>query len=312
MNMIKRKVYIAVNRILFRRHNMAARPIEPEEFQKALELFCVGTGRAYSEGEDQGKKRFLLSPGGEAVCLEDGKIISSSQDIYEKLCETIMDMRAATQTSRPVIAPKTATSRPARVITPPNQEKPRFGAITRSPATVRDIQVAEMTLDDIKEFICPSATDQEAMMFLRLCQARNLNPFTREAYLVKYGGRAAIIVGKEAFTRKAELNPQFDGFSAGIIVKNENGKLEDLQGTFYDESTQKLVGGWAEVRRKDRNISFVSRVSMKEFEKDQPMWRSMPATMIRKIALVSALREAFPSDLSGCYTSDELGVEEAD
>ena len=246
------------------------------------------------------------------MCLEDGKIISSSQDIYEKLCETIMDMRAATQTSQPVIAPKTATSRPARVITPPNQEKPRFGAITRSPATVRDIQVAEMTLDDIKEFICPSATDQEAMMFLRLCQARNLNPFTREAYLVKYGGRAAIIVGKEAFTRKAELNPQFDGFSAGIIVKNENGKLEDLQGTFYDESTQKLVGGWAEVRRKDRNISFVSRVSMKEFEKDQPMWRSMPATMIRKIALVSALREAFPSDLSGCYTSDELGVEEAD
>lgn len=181
------------------------------------------------------------------------------------------------------------------------------------PALVaRDLQVAELTMEDIKNFICPEATDQEAMMFLKLCQARNLNPFTRECYLIKYGGKASMVVGKEAFTRKAEMNPQFDGFSAGIIVRHENGELIDVPGTFYDETAQKLVGGWAEVRRKDRSIPFVARVSMKEFAKNQPTWRDMPATMIRKIALVSALREAFPSDLSGCYTSDELGVEGAD
>ena len=31
--------------------------------------------------------------------------------------------------------------------------------------------------------------------------------------------------------------------------------------------------------------------------------------MIRKVALVHALREAFPMDLGGLYTADELGVE---
>lgn len=286
---------------------MAARPIESEEFAKALELFCVATGSTTSEGEDQGKKRFLISPGGATVRLEDGKIITDSQEIYEKLCETIMDMRQA----EAAIAPKQGTSQPARGIMPSSREKAKSGAIMRPPLAARDIQVAELTMEDIKNFICPTATDQEAMMFLKLCQARNLNPFTREAYLVKYGGKASMIVGKEAFTRKAELSPQFDGFSAGIIVRHESGELADLPGTFYDETSQKLVGGWAEVRRKDRAIPFVARVSMKEFEKEQPIWKSIPATMIRKIALVSALREAFPSDLGGCYTSDELGVEEA-
>lgn len=177
--------------------------------------------------------------------------------------------------------------------------------------TVRDVQVAELTMGDIKDFICPSATDQEAFMFLKLCQARNLNPFTNEAYLVKYGSKTSMIVGKEAFTRKAELNPQFDGFSAGIIVKQKDGTFADLVGTFYDDAEDKLVGGWAEVKRKDRSESFIQRISLKEYSKGQATWKEMPAVMIRKVALVNALREAFPTDLSGCYTSDELGIDPA-
>ena len=35
----------------------------------------------------------------------------------------------------------------------------------------------------------------------------------------------------------------------------------------------------------------------------------MPATMIRKVALVQALREAFPSELSGMYDQSEMGVD---
>ncbi|MFA9494242.1 recombinase RecT, partial [Streptococcus sp. E17BB] len=36
-------------------------------------------------------------------------------------------------------------------------------------------------------------------------------------------------------------------------------------------------------------------------------WNSMPATMIRKTALVNALREAFPEDLGNMYTEDDGG-----
>ena len=39
------------------------------------------------------------------------------------------------------------------------------------------------------------------------------------------------------------------------------------------------------------------------------MWAKMPATMIRKVALMQALREAFADDLAGMYDSSEMGVD---
>ncbi|MDD3098699.1 MAG: phage recombination protein Bet [Candidatus Pacebacteria bacterium] len=180
-------------------------------------------------------------------------------------------------------------------------------AIVVRSAPMRDIQVAELSLDDIKDYICPAATDQEAFMFLKLCQARNLNPFTNEAYLIKYGAKAQMVVGKEAFMRKAELHPQYAGFKAGVIVKLENGvALQYREGSFVDEG-EKIVGGWAEVYRKDRTHPIRAEVSLKDYDsgKDGP-WRTHKATMIRKVPLVQAMREAFPSDLSGCYDSSEF------
>ena len=144
-------------------------------------------------------------------------------------------------------------------------------------------------------------------MFLKLCQARNLNPFTNEAYLIKYGAKAQMVVGKEAFMRKAELHPQYTGFKAGVIVKLENGvALQYREGSFVDEG-EKIVGGWAEVYRKDRTHPIRAEVSLKDYDsgKDGP-WKNHKATMIRKVPLVQAMREAFPSDLSGCYDSSEF------
>lgn len=44
---------------------------------------------------------------------------------------------------------------------------------------------------------------------------------------------------------------------------------------------------------------------MKEFSKNQSTWKTMPATMIRKTAIVNALRETFPDTLGGMYTEDD-------
>ena len=174
------------------------------------------------------------------------------------------------------------------------------------PATIRDVQVAELTLEDIRSYICKDATDQEAFMFLKLCQARNLNPFTNEAYLVKYGSKATMIVGKEAFMRKAELHPQYKGFKAGVIVDDGEGSLIYREGAFVRKG-EELLGGWAEVFRKDRDHPVRAEVALKDYERnDSPSWKNHKATMIRKVPLVQAMREAFPSDLAGCYDSSEF------
>ncbi|MFA5409227.1 MAG: phage recombination protein Bet, partial [Bacilli bacterium] len=148
--------------------------------------------------------------------------------------------------------------------------------------------------------------DQETMIFLKLCQARNLNPFLKEAYLIKYdsGKPAQMVVGKDKFTKTAEEHPQFDGYRAGIIVSVGDGIVE-REGTFYQKG-EELVGGWAEVFRKDRKMPFKQTIPLSEYNLKRANWLSMPGTMIRKVALVQALRECFATDLAGCYDSAEM------
>ena len=165
---------------------------------------------------------------------------------------------------------------------------------------------ADLSVQTIKKYINDKATDEEAYVFLQLCKARGLNPFLKEAYLIKYDhvSPATMVVGKDAFMKRAELHPEYDGFEAGIITDKKEWKV----GTFLYES-EKLLGGWAKVYRKDQEHSVVITVSMKEFNTGKSSWKKMPATMIRKVALVNALRESFPSELSGMYDSSEMKVE---
>lgn len=172
----------------------------------------------------------------------------------------------------------------------------------------------ELNLDIIRKYVCPKATDQEAFTFLQLCKAQNLNPFLREAYLVKYGDEAAtIITGKDTFTKRADRIPQYDGFKAGIIVLS-NGKVQYREGSFMVKG-ESLLGGWAEVYRKDRSTPFRNEVALEEYErrkKDGTVmsnWKTMPATMIRKVALVQSLREAFPDELGGLYSPEEMPID---
>lgn len=153
-------------------------------------------------------------------------------------------------------------------------------------------------------------------MFMNLCKFNSLNPWLKEAYLIKFGNEpATIVAGKESFTKKAEANPKFDGFEAGIIVVNEDQELVYRNGSMKLPG-ETIVGGYAEVWRKDRSHSYREEVSFEEYagrKKDGTLnrqWASKPATMIRKVALVHALREAFPGTLGGMYSAEERGVEE--
>ncbi|GAA0735372.1 phage recombination protein Bet [Clostridium oceanicum] len=152
-------------------------------------------------------------------------------------------------------------------------------------------------------------TNKELVVFMNLCKYRKLNPFLNEAYLVKFGEDAQIVTGKEAFMRKAEENPRYKGHRAGIIIVRDK-KVMELEGCFK-LSSDTLVGGWAEVFVEGKEKSIVSKVSIAEYGKHQSTWKSMPATMIRKVALVQALREAFPGDIGALYSKEEMGIDES-
>lgn len=152
-------------------------------------------------------------------------------------------------------------------------------------------------------------TDQEVVMFMQLAKYQHLNPFLNEAYLVKFQGKPAqIITSKEAFMKRANANPHYKGLEAGIIVARGD-EMKLLNGAVKMPS-DKLIGGWATVSRDDRDDTHIE-ISMEEFSKGQATWRSMPATMIRKSAIVNALREAFPQELGALYTEDDKDPNQA-
>ena len=161
-----------------------------------------------------------------------------------------------------------------------------------------------------------NVTDQEIAMFLNLCRFQHLNPFLRETYLIKFGNQpATIVTGKEAITKRAMRNPKYEGQVAGVVLwHDETGELEYRPGALVLEG-EKLVGGWAKVYVKGYQVPIEAVVSYQEYvgtKNDGTIngqWSKKPATMIRKTALVQALREAFPEDLGGMYASEEMGME---
>jgi phage recombination protein Bet len=189
----------------------------------------------------------------------------------------------------------------------------------------------EITHDDVRSFFSTGSVpvnSKEVTLFLGLCRSQGLNPFLKEAYLVKYSEKspATLIVGKEAFTKRAAAHPDFEGFEAGITVARrvsaEGGSsgaaFERREGSMYSKGSETLVGGWARVYVKGNRVPFFEEVALDEYmgyKKDyrtgqsapSEMWATKPATMIRKVALVHALREAFPDRFAGLYDASEMG-----
>lgn len=152
-----------------------------------------------------------------------------------------------------------------------------------------------------------TCTDQDAIKFMALCQARRLSPFEGDCFLIGYDGRDgttfSLITAHQAFLKRAEVNEEYDGMKSGIIVE-EDGQLKDLEGDFYTNG-QKVVGGWATVYFKNRKQPMHKRIRLARFQKSFGIWQDDSAGMICKCAEADALRSSFPTMLGGLYLKEE-------
>lgn len=220
-------------------------------------------------------------------------------ELKDKLLGIIMDAREGSPRM-----PINGTSLPGKAIMPKPARNGSNGALVKPEGSI--------TARDVIDYINPKATEQEAFLFAEFCRRKGADPMTKQVYLAIFvndkGERnVSFIAGKEYFTEKAEAHPQFDGLKAGIIVRPKaGGELDYREGTFYLQAEETLLGGWAEIYRKDRKIPSKAEVAMYEYNTGKRNWSKMPATMIRKVAMVQALREAFPQNLGGMYDRAEM------
>lgn len=163
---------------------------------------------------------------------------------------------------------------------------------TKSVATISEMAFTPEQMDLITGTIARNATPDELKLFLYRCKNMGLDPLKPGmVHFIKYGNTpGTIVVGIEGFRAKAQTSKLLAGIKRGV--------LRDDKGN--------CLGAWAEVRRKDWSEPARAEVSLKEYSTGKAMWASKPETMIQKVAEAAALRMAFPDDLGGVYTDDEM------
>lgn len=163
------------------------------------------------------------------------------------------------------------------------------------PAEIVNDQIifTQKHLDLIKNKIAKDATQEEYDLFIMMARRTRLDPLLNQLYFVKYGGKPQYITSIDSYRIIAHRTLAFAGVDLPIFEYGKDGKVTHASITVY-----KLVQG--------QRFGFSAKVSFSEYTTRQNQWVSKPETMLAKVAEAHALRKAFPNDLSGIYTQEEM------
>jgi phage recombination protein Bet len=156
----------------------------------------------------------------------------------------------------------------------------------------------------ISSTIAPGCTADELKLFAYACQRTGLDPFSKQIYAIKRGGKLQIQAGIDGLRSIAERSGELDGSATYWIGDTEGSQWSDVWLGSKPPAAAKTI-----IYRKGCSHSFVGVARFQDYNAGQGLWSKMPAAMIAKCSEALALRKAFPADMSGVYTVDEMEQE---
>lgn len=171
--------------------------------------------------------------------------------------------------------------------------------VSAGKGSLREISsLTEEQVNLLKRTICKEATNDELSLFLHACNRTKLDPFMKQIYAVQRGNVMTIQTG-------------IDGYR--LIAERTGNYMPGKEPSFAYDSNNYLVSATSYVKKMDSKGDWheiACTAFLKEYEGNGMGWKKMPHIMLAKVAEAAALRKAFPADLSGFYTSEEM--EQAD
>lgn len=147
----------------------------------------------------------------------------------------------------------------------------------------------------VKKQIAPNASPDELQLFLYQCQRTGLDALSRQIYCIHRGSKMTIQTSIDGFRVIAERSGSYAGQDEPIFEEGANGTPIKctVKVNRFAPNGQKYCAG-------------VGVAYWAEYAQNTPLWGKMKHTMLAKCAEALALRKAFPQDLSGLYTAEEM------